>query len=49
MYAVIVVNARKQDEAEIVSKEVRDIGNCNSIAIAADVSQEANCISLIDK
>lgn len=49
MYAAIVVNARKQDEAEIVSKEVRDIGNCNSIAIAADVSQEADCISLIDQ
>jgi glucose 1-dehydrogenase len=48
-YAVIVVNARKQDEAERVAKEVRDIGNCDSIAIAADVSQEGDCIRLIDQ
>jgi glucose 1-dehydrogenase len=48
-YAVIVVNARKQDEAERVANEVRNIGNCDSIAIAADVSQEADCIKLIDQ
>jgi glucose 1-dehydrogenase len=48
-YAVVVVNARKRDEAEIVAKEVRDIGNCDSIAIAADVSQEADCIRLIEE
>jgi glucose 1-dehydrogenase len=48
-YAAIVVNARRQDEAERVAKEIRDIGNCDSIAIAADVSQEADCIRLIDQ
>jgi glucose 1-dehydrogenase len=48
-YAVVVVNARKRDEAEIVAKEVRDIGNCDSIAIAADVSQETDCIRLIEE
>lgn len=48
-YAAIVVNARKQDEAERAAKEVRNIGNCDSIAIAADVSQEADCIRLIDQ
>ena len=39
--AGIVVNARKREEAERVAKEVQDIGNCDSIAIIADVSQEA--------
>jgi glucose 1-dehydrogenase len=48
-YAATVVNARRQDEAERVAKEIRDIGNCDSIAIAADVSQEADCIMLIDQ
>jgi glucose 1-dehydrogenase len=48
-YTGIVVNARKRDEAERVAKEVRDIGNCDSIAITADVSQEVDCIRLIDE
>ncbi|HVD21038.1 MAG TPA: glucose 1-dehydrogenase, partial [Nitrososphaera sp.] len=48
-YAGIVVNARKRDEAERVAKEVQDIGNCDSIAVIADVSQEADCIRLIDE
>lgn len=43
-YSGIVVNARKRDEAERVAEEVRDIGNCDSIAVIADVSQEADCI-----
>ena len=48
-YAVIVVNVRKQEEAEGVTKDIRDTGNCYSIAIAADVSKEADCIRLIDQ
>jgi glucose 1-dehydrogenase len=48
-YAGIVVNARKRDEAERVAKEVQEIGNCDSIAIIADVSQETDCIRLIDE
>ena len=48
-YSGIVVNARKRDEAERVAKEVEDVGNCDSIAIIADVSQEADCIRLIDE
>jgi glucose 1-dehydrogenase len=49
IYAGIVVNARKRDEAERVAKEVQEIGNCDSIAIIADVSQETDCIRLIDE
>ena len=48
-YSGIVVNARKRDEAERVAKEVEDVGNCDSIAIIADVSKEADCIRLIDE
>jgi glucose 1-dehydrogenase len=48
-YAGIVVNARKRDEAEEVVKEVQNIGNCDSIALIADVSKEADCIRLIDE
>jgi glucose 1-dehydrogenase len=49
-YSGIVVNSRKQDEAERVSKEVQDAGKkCNSIAVVADVSQESECIKLIDE
>ncbi len=48
-YSGIVVNARKREEAERVAKEVQDIGNCDSIAVIADISQEADCIRLIDE
>jgi glucose 1-dehydrogenase len=48
-YAGIVVNAHKRDEAERVAKEVQDIGKCDSIAVIADLSQEADCIRLIDQ
>jgi glucose 1-dehydrogenase len=48
-YSGIVVNARKREEAERVAKEVQDIGNSNAIAVIADVSQEADCIRLIDE
>lgn len=48
-YAGIVINARKRDEAERVAREVQDLANCDSIAIIADISQEADCIRLIDE
>jgi glucose 1-dehydrogenase len=48
-YSGIVVNARNKEETERVAKEIQDIGNCSSIAVIADVSQEADCIRLIDE
>lgn len=45
-YSGIVTNARYQDEAESVSKEIRRLG-CDSLAIQADVSKEEDCISMI--
>jgi glucose 1-dehydrogenase len=48
-YAGIVINARKRDEAERVAREVQDLANCDSIAVMADISQEADCIRLIDE
>jgi glucose 1-dehydrogenase len=48
-YTGIVVNARKRDETERVAKEIQDIGNCDSIAVIADVSQEVDCVRLIDE
>jgi glucose 1-dehydrogenase len=48
-YTGIVVNARKREETERVAKEIQTLGNCSSIAVIADVSQEADCIRLIDE
>lgn len=48
-YSGIVVNGRKIDEVERVAKEVQGTGNSDSIAIVADISQEADCIRLIDE
>jgi len=48
-YSGIVVNARKREETERVAKEIRELGNCDSIAVVADVSLEADCIRLIDE
>jgi glucose 1-dehydrogenase len=45
-YSGVVVNARKIEEAQTVSDEIKRIG-CNSIAIEADVSKESDCIKLI--
>jgi glucose 1-dehydrogenase len=47
-YTGIVTNARRQDEAEVVSHEIRNLG-CKSIAIQADISKEDDCISLIER
>jgi glucose 1-dehydrogenase len=49
-YSGMVVNARKKDEAESAAKEIRNLGkNCDSIAVVADVSQESDCVRLIDE
>ena len=48
-YSGIVVSARKREETERVAKEIENMGNNDSIAVIADVSQEADCIRLIDE
>jgi glucose 1-dehydrogenase len=48
-YSGIVVSARKREETERVAKEIENMGKSDSIAVIADVSQEADCIRLIDE
>ncbi|MFL6413837.1 MAG: SDR family NAD(P)-dependent oxidoreductase, partial [Nitrososphaeraceae archaeon] len=48
-YSGIVVNGLKSEEVERVAKEIRNMGNCSSIAVIADVSKESDCIRLIDE
>lgn len=45
-YAAVITNARKIQEAQAVSDEIRSLG-CNSIAVQADMSKEEDCIRLI--
>ena len=40
-YSAVVINSRKVEEAQEVSKEVNNSG-CDSIAIGADVSKESD-------
>src|ERR687892_30262 len=47
-YFAVIANARKFQEAQIVSDEIRTLG-CNSIPIEADISKEADCIRLIEE
>ena len=47
-YFAVVTNARKLQEAQTVSDEIRTLG-CNSIPIEADISKEADCIRLIEE
>jgi len=48
-YSGVVINSRKVEESELVSKEIKNLhgGTCDSIAIGADVSKEDDCIRLI--
>ena len=46
-YSGIVVNSRKIEEAQRVADEIKALG-CDSIAIQADVSEENDCIRLIE-
>lgn len=48
-YQGIVVNSRKQAEAQQVSDEIKKSLRCNSIAIEADMSKESDCIRLIEE
>ena len=47
-YNAIATNARKIQEAQIVSNEIKALG-CDSIAIEADMSKEADCVRLIEE
>jgi len=47
-YFAVVTNARKLEEAQAVSEEIRTLG-CNSIPIEADISREADCVRLIEE
>lgn len=48
-YSGVVINSRDLEEAKRASKEINDsfTDNCDSIAIAGDVSKEEDCIQLI--
>jgi NAD(P)-dependent dehydrogenase (short-subunit alcohol dehydrogenase family) len=47
-YFAVVTNARKLQETQAVSDEIRTLG-CNSIPIEADLSKEADCVRLIEE
>jgi glucose 1-dehydrogenase len=47
-YFAVVTNARKLQEAEAISEEIRTLG-CYSISIEADISKEADCVRLIEE
>ena len=47
-YGGIVVNSRRLAEAQEVAEELKSLG-CDSIAIEADISKEADCIRLIEE
>jgi glucose 1-dehydrogenase len=47
-YLAVVTNARKLQEAQTVSDEIRTLG-CSSIPIEADISKEEDCIRLIEE
>lgn len=47
-YSAITTDARKIQEAQIVSNEIRTLG-CDSIAIEADMSKEVDCVRLIEE
>jgi len=47
-YLAVVTNARKLQEAQTVSDEIRTLG-FNSIPIEADISKEEDCIRLIEE
>ena len=48
-YSGIVINARRTEEAQNVSREIMDSYSkwCTSLAVEADVSKETDCIRLI--
>lgn len=49
-YSGIVTNSRKVEEAQSVSKKIKNLHvSCDSIAIGADVSKEVDCIRLVSE
>jgi hypothetical protein len=47
-YYGIVINSRKVEEAQLVSREINDLrAGCDSIAVEVDVSREEDCIMLV--
>lgn len=48
-YRGIVVNSRKQAEAEQTAEEIISLGKSDCIAIEADMSKENDCIKLIEE
>jgi glucose 1-dehydrogenase len=50
-YSCIVVNARKIEEAQSVSDEIKKSFSdwCDPIVVKADISKEADCIKLIEE
>lgn len=49
-YSGVVINSRKLEEAQQVSDEIKKSdGDCDSIAITADISKEEDCILLIEE
>src|SRR5947208_17052889 len=47
VYSGIVINGRKMDEVEEVADEIRNEG-CDSLAIEADISNEDDCVRLVE-
>lgn len=45
-YSGIVINARRMNEALLVSNEIKNMG-CDSIAVEADISKESDCVRII--
>jgi glucose 1-dehydrogenase len=48
VYSGIVINGRKIDEVQEVADEIRNEG-CDSLAIEADISKEADCVRLVEE
>lgn len=48
VYSGIVINGRKIEEVQEVADEIRNEG-CDSLAVEADISREADCVRLIEE
>jgi glucose 1-dehydrogenase len=48
VYSGIVINGRKMDEVRELADEIRGEG-CDSLAIEADISNESDCIRLVEE
>jgi hypothetical protein len=48
-YHGIVVNSRKLAEAKEISDTIESLCRCDSVAIEADISEENDCIMLMEE